>query len=368
MTFEQHFYAVDAGFQQTDSYNKLHDLILEPGAKINRAYRSARTALEAAFLSNGDRVDNLYKIDDIFIPLKDVVEKNSIELLIYSGLLGADLGNYLLNLYYEDISISDPVIDFSNEVRKIIDIVDSQWRNSKMYFGGDIESSINSIEILLGNGVDTLGIFTAASINRQLELATMQKAIGIENQVIDQSIKSLMYKDQGSFDSSNKKYLPKKQVVAAVDPRTTLCCLGAHGQIQPVDTKFTLTGTNFAPEMDWPPFHWNCRSTVVFSFDNTDLSDELTKAMKMAADDELAWRNDNWKTMDRRPASDKRDLGSNGKRWRDFLRESEIGNSIMNLLRKEMGLRKRYFYKPEIPSSALISTRATDYLRSKNNY
>ncbi len=49
----------------------------------------------------------------------------------------------------------------------------------------------------------------------------------------------------------------QKQVVAALDNRTTDCCLKAHAQIQPMNKKFQLTGTpRYADELEWAPFHW----------------------------------------------------------------------------------------------------------------
>ena len=54
-----------------------------------------------------------------------------------------------------------------------------------------------------------------------------------------------------------------KQVMAAIDARTTDCCLTACGQSVKVNEKFHLTAEpRFADEMDWSPFHWYCRSSV----------------------------------------------------------------------------------------------------------
>lgn len=55
----------------------------------------------------------------------------------------------------------------------------------------------------------------------------------------------------------------KKQVVAAIDERTTDTCLQAHGQIQVRGKPFKLVGTpRFADHMMRPPFHYNCRTSV----------------------------------------------------------------------------------------------------------
>lgn len=58
-----------------------------------------------------------------------------------------------------------------------------------------------------------------------------------------------------------------KMAVAVIDERTTDCCLRVHGQIQPLDGMFKLTGTpRFADEMDYPAFHRYCRTgTVLYS-------------------------------------------------------------------------------------------------------
>lgn len=53
--------------------------------------------------------------------------------------------------------------------------------------------------------------------------------------------------------------LLKKQLIAVIDKRSTMICLRAAGQIQPVDEPFdTLMGF-----LDAPPFHVHCRSIVV---------------------------------------------------------------------------------------------------------
>ncbi len=54
-----------------------------------------------------------------------------------------------------------------------------------------------------------------------------------------------------------------RQVIAAVDERTTECFLYAHGQIQPESEPFVLIGEpRFNDEQMNAPFHWNCRTGV----------------------------------------------------------------------------------------------------------
>ncbi len=55
--------------------------------------------------------------------------------------------------------------------------------------------------------------------------------------------------------------------VAVIDNRTTDCCQRVHGQVQPLDQPFVLTGEpRFADRMQWPGFHWRCRTSVVVVF------------------------------------------------------------------------------------------------------
>ncbi len=54
----------------------------------------------------------------------------------------------------------------------------------------------------------------------------------------------------------------QKQAIATIDERTTDCCLRVHGQVQPIDEPFELTGTpRYADEVQDPPFHWYCRTS-----------------------------------------------------------------------------------------------------------
>ncbi len=74
----------------------------------------------------------------------------------------------------------------------------------------------------------------------------------------------------------------EKQVVAGLDARTTDCCLRAHGQVRPLDERFHLVGTpRYADWLDWPPFHYWCRSSVALYLAKYD--DGLGERMRQAA-------------------------------------------------------------------------------------
>ena len=81
-----------------------------------------------------------------------------------------------------------------------------------------------------------------------------------------------------------------KQAVAAIDERTTDCCLRVHAQSVPLDGKFRLTGEpRFADALEWPPFHWYCRTSVAL-VPADQAEDELTAQMREAARAELRAR------------------------------------------------------------------------------
>ena len=75
----------------------------------------------------------------------------------------------------------------------------------------------------------------------------------------------------------------QKQAIATIDERTTDCCLRAHGQIQPLDEPFHLTGTpRFADEVQDPPFHWYCRTSEALyneAFEEVGITTEKMKDM-----------------------------------------------------------------------------------------
>ncbi len=80
------------------------------------------------------------------------------------------------------------------------------------------------------------------------------------------------------------------QAVAAIDERTTDCCLRVHGQAQPLEKPFRLTGTpRFADRLEHPPFHWYCRSSEAL-IHRDQVGDTFTGEMVDAAQAERAAR------------------------------------------------------------------------------
>lgn len=96
---------------------------------------------------------------------------------------------------------------------------------------------------------------------------------------------------QTSIDASVSKTRARaewmKQAIAALDGRTTDCCLRVHGQAVPLKAKFRLTGIpRYADEMDNPPFHRYCRTATAL-VRAEDAADDLTRDMQQKAAAEL---------------------------------------------------------------------------------
>jgi hypothetical protein len=97
----------------------------------------------------------------------------------------------------------------------------------------------------------------------------------------------------GAFDGGLRR-IPRdtfyKQAIAAIDKRTTDCCLRVNGQTQPIDKPFKLTGTpRYADEIDNPPFHNYCRTAEALVLVE-DANDNLTRELREKARRELERR------------------------------------------------------------------------------
>ena len=105
---------------------------------------------------------------------------------------------------------------------------------------------------------------------------------GQGNSVVD------YYTSRASAESTQKI---QKQVIAAIDERTTNCCLQAHGQIRDEGKPFVLTGTpRYASEIQNPPFHWYCRTAPAPYIPQFEELGITTEEMEGAAREELKAR------------------------------------------------------------------------------
>jgi hypothetical protein len=98
---------------------------------------------------------------------------------------------------------------------------------------------------------------------------------------------------QNSFERAGRRsrVVFKKQAIAAIDDRTTECCLRVHGQVQEMKAPFVLTGRpRFADRLQGPPFHWRCRTATTLYSEAMEMVGVPTAAMLAAARAELKAR------------------------------------------------------------------------------
>lgn len=119
---------------------------------------------------------------------------------------------------------------------------------------------------LLTGGDDRVGLLSRASLQN-----VVMSAVG---SLLAASYVSATERDPGT---------QMKQAIAALDERTTDCCLQVHGQVVDWGGRFQLRGTpRLADEMEWAPFHYNCRTAITMYEQRYD--DGITEQMQADAE------------------------------------------------------------------------------------
>lgn len=96
----------------------------------------------------------------------------------------------------------------------------------------------------------------------------------------------------------------KHQAIAAIDERTTDCCLRVHGQIKDLNDPFELRGTpRFADRIQHPPFHFYCRTAEGLYVEEFEAFGITTETMRSAAQAEIEARESTGTRVEIHPAS-----------------------------------------------------------------
>jgi hypothetical protein len=227
-----------------------------PNGKILIAYRQARRALRG-------NLDDPAAVLETLTVVQDQVRQAGDEVLRQAVELGADKAQRELEIYGQPAGVSTVSHD----------VALGAWL---ALVGGSL-AAIRALA--LNGGVDENAVLGDSNRVGMLTPAPVI-AEGVRWIVV---LMHTSYNDVAS--SAVDEFL--RQAVAAVDERTTNCCLKVHGQTTTIDGKFKLTGTpRFADEMADPPFHRYCRTvTVLVPPEYAD--DDLTKKMKESARREL---------------------------------------------------------------------------------
>ena len=168
-----------------------------------------------------------------------------------------------------------------------------------------IDAQLNAVYAQLAMGRDPVAI---VGDNGRVGLLSPSSLLKIGKRIVAEMVSSA--RDQrlkaafaGGFGNIGGLILPdanmaaktevyKRQAIAAIDERTTDCCLRVNGQVVGVDELFRLAGTpRYADKMADPPFHDYCRTSVALVHED-DIDDRMTSDMKKAAIAEIKARED----------------------------------------------------------------------------
>jgi len=245
-----------------------------PRGAILSAYRQARRALRG-------NIANPQAVEEILFNLRMAIE-TALRATYYNAV---NLGNFQaereLSVYNLPIAIVTLERETQSALSAILSIVDAQIDAARVIAATRDES------MLIGDKM-RMGLLSPAPVMRDSARYTALLAIEGHKRATTQALVQADAQDE---------YL--RQAIAAIDERTTDCCLRVHGQTTTVDGDFILIGTpRYADKVHAPPFHWYCRTAVAL-VPNQKKDDELTRAMQDAARSELKARDEAQAHMDK---------------------------------------------------------------------
>ncbi len=270
-----------ASASQTDS--RLRELMLfignnsNPNGKIMVAYRNARRALRTALNDPNPKL----AVQEAMSQLRDAVDLYTRQTLDQARSGGA--GNALEQLSFYGIEQTAPYTpdptSYEAAIAAVLSLLDAQVNSiyGLVELGGE-EPLIVGDDAHPGQ-LNPTNIVTAGAfwVTELWQYSFEETILAVLDAT---SMELLAGMNIGLSQGLSTKFL--KQAIAALDERTTDCCLRVHGQIQPLNKPFKLTGyPRYADELDGPPFHPWCRTSTVLYLPQYD--EGLTPAMRDSA-------------------------------------------------------------------------------------
>jgi hypothetical protein len=242
-----------------------------PRGVIPTSYRNARRALSQAIKEN-----NLNRaVNEIFDQLYFTLQIKLDEILRVSSTEGINsavkqLSNYGIKPSSDNVLIGLSSQGVSEATNAVLSVVEQQKTIAQtvLALGQDptaIIGDTNRVGILRPGDAIVTAVHWASSLLTSNWGNTVSKM------------------------SNQDKSRIGKMAVAAINSRTTDCCLKVHGQTVAFDDKFNLTGTpRYMDEMDWSPFHHYCRTSITLYYPEYD--DGITQSMREEARAEITKR------------------------------------------------------------------------------
>jgi hypothetical protein len=262
----EHEQAVRAALRAGDELKRLIDQLgnqAHPRGRMLAAYRQARRAMRQA--------QSMTTVLDVLRELRATVEDVMRASLASAAQAGLDQARVELAVYGLPNTVarsqpSQPMAAWMAQYDAQATAVQATWLTT-----GDMAQ-------IVGDG-ERVGILSPAPVIREgarwLGIALLVAYAGATAEMLERT------RRQEDF---------MRQAVAAIDERTTDCCLRVHGQVVGMNQDFHLTGTpRFGEYLRNPPFHWYCRSSTAL-VRREDANDPLSQQMRSAAALEIGTR------------------------------------------------------------------------------
>lgn len=269
--------AIDSALDMNASIGDLFAEIgtsAHPDGSILTIYRNSNIALQAALLES----DPSRAVNDVLRKTRRDLQV-AVALILQAALvLGQEEAQRQLELYGIPVTGS---INLTDETQSALNAVMARF---------DVQAaSIAALVLTNADPAQIVGDENRNGIFSGFEIAT-SLAFWATYLIWNNFDQNVWVNTQTDTRPGERKDVFMKVAVAVLDERTTECCLRVHGQVQPLDQPFRLTGTpRFADEMDWPAFHNHCRTSVALINANHDKN--IPDSMKADANKIIEARN-----------------------------------------------------------------------------
>lgn len=273
-----HKKAIDLALRANDDLKRLFDRAGNADnsrGKILVAYRTARLAL-AKQLRDHDSFGAVRTMGD----LRAMVLDSTGDLLKSAADQGAAQAKKQLDLY--NIPPSQNQNAQAGLIQNSTAAVALEISKQEIALRAALAQGDYNIAPMLGDGSARMGAIAPAPILLSL-------AYWIGTTALGSYLESIKNPVGGEHRRAGDEIF-RRQAIAAIDERTTDCCLQVTGQIVKMDQEFILTGTpRYADHKMNPPFHWYCRTATAL-IHIEDVGDSWTKEIRDAARAELSAR------------------------------------------------------------------------------
>jgi hypothetical protein len=248
-------------------FGRLGDAEHPRGALLS-AFRAARLALKG-------NLANTWQVAQVLADLRMKISLSTNAILDYAVQYGKEQAEKALSAYGIQPAEVTPINISVNGTKAIISVLEAQAAAIEAVLATDNPSA----SVLILGDANRVGTLTPSHIVTEADKWVATAINGAFMAIVSDSL---------ALAGAQEEY--KRQAIAAVDQKTTDCCLRVHGQVVGMREDFHLTGTpRYADNIHTPPFHWKCRTSVAL-IHIQDIEDELTAQMRVAARNELLAR------------------------------------------------------------------------------